>query len=188
MLMLIFSSLLAATVMFAADPEISIVMSLSSTVWVPGQQGAVSFRYTGQRQSYEIDLIAGEADSVQLMHVFGTQAEPMESGFYSVMVDMPSDIPDGSYAVRVGMPDGGYWAYSQAFSISASGESKNGGVNIGSGAMLHSDLQSKAPALTETNTVSHSTTAQSNAPLRHPGAALGAQIAMGAILAAMTVL
>ncbi|KAJ2352996.1 hypothetical protein GGF43_003602 [Coemansia sp. RSA 2618] len=98
----------------------SITSPLASAVWVPGKQGTVSYRISGEPDdvSYEIDLMSGDPDNAQLVHVFDQMAKPETSGVNSVMVDVPSNIPDGTYGIRLGLPDGDDWKYSQMFTIS----------------------------------------------------------------------
>ncbi|KAJ1958374.1 hypothetical protein EC988_000337 [Linderina pennispora] len=163
-------------------------MPISSTVWVPGEQGTVGFRHTGTHQSYEIDLVEGEVNNAQVVHVFDSMAEPVENGLYSVKVDVPSDIPDGAYTVRVGMPNGSFWACLQMFAISARGKSKNNSGAASSAAMTHLDSLLKEPAHTEDDAVPQSRIAENHAVSRHPWTALGMQIAMGAILVAVPAL
>ncbi|PIA16651.1 hypothetical protein COEREDRAFT_42143 [Coemansia reversa NRRL 1564] len=104
--------------------EISAILSpLASTVWVPGEQGTISYRISGEPdgESYEIDLMSGDPNNAQLVHVFEQTAEPTIAGINSVTVDIPSTIPEGTYGVRLGLPDDKEWKYSQLFSISHDG-------------------------------------------------------------------
>ncbi|KAJ2614623.1 hypothetical protein H4S08_001624 [Coemansia sp. RSA 1365] len=101
--------------------EISAILSpLASTVWVPGEQGTISYRISGEPdgESYEIDLISGDPNNAQLVHVFEESAEPTITGINSVTVDIPSTIPEGTYGVRLGLPGDSEWKYSQLFTIS----------------------------------------------------------------------
>ncbi|KAJ1943301.1 hypothetical protein GGF37_002709 [Kickxella alabastrina] len=120
----VFSILPIASVTAAAKSDIAaIILPLSSTVWVPGEQGQITYRLAGSPggQSFEIDLMSGDADNAQLVHVFETPATPKSSGINSVTVDVPKSIPEGKYGLRLGLADGTVWKYSQIFTVSKNG-------------------------------------------------------------------
>ncbi|KAJ2382084.1 hypothetical protein H4S02_005912, partial [Coemansia sp. RSA 2611] len=96
--------------------------------------GTISYRISGEPDdtSYEIDLMSGDPDNAQLVHVFEQTAKPTVSGVNSVAVDVPAAIPEGKYGIRLGLPDGTEWKYSQIFTIGDSGASAGSGENSGS--------------------------------------------------------
>ncbi|KAJ2722204.1 hypothetical protein GGI07_003481 [Coemansia sp. Benny D115] len=112
------------TLTAAADSKISaIILPLSSTVWVPGKQGQITYRISGSPSdlSFEIDLMSGDPDNAQLVYVFEKAAVPTSSGVNTVTVDVPKSIPNGKYGIRLGIPDGSEWKYSQIFAVDANG-------------------------------------------------------------------
>ncbi|KAJ2083438.1 hypothetical protein H4R24_000818 [Coemansia sp. RSA 988] len=114
----------SACIFSIASAEISAVLSpLASAVWVPGKQETITYRISGEPdgESYEIDLMSGNPNNAQLVHVFEQTAVPTVAGVNSVTVDVPSTIPEGTYGVRLGLPDDNDWKYSQLFTISHDG-------------------------------------------------------------------
>ncbi|KAJ2697580.1 hypothetical protein FB645_005873 [Coemansia sp. IMI 203386] len=106
-----------------ADPEIAaIVLPLSSTIWVVGGQGRISYRVIGHPngQTYEIDLMNGDPDNAQLVYVLTDSTVPSSEGINTVMVEIPDSISVGRYGVRVGLVNGDQWKYSQIFYIANS--------------------------------------------------------------------
>ncbi|KAJ1862626.1 hypothetical protein H4R99_002873 [Coemansia sp. RSA 1722] len=111
-----------------ADPEIAaIVLPLSSTIWVVGGQGRISYRVIGHPngQTYEIDLMNGDPDNAQLVYVLTDSAVPSSEGINTVTIDIPDSISVGRYGVRVGLVNGDQWKYSQIFYIADSEDARD---------------------------------------------------------------
>ncbi|KAJ2910767.1 hypothetical protein GGI21_000533 [Coemansia aciculifera] len=126
--------LLTNTVIVAATAAsiAAIILPLSSTVWAPGKSATITYRISGSpdNTSYEINLMTGEADNAQLVHVFDKLAVPTISGVNSVTVQVPATLPEGKYGVRLGDPNGSTWRYSQLFTVSKTAKSNDDAVNI----------------------------------------------------------
>ncbi|KAJ2158638.1 hypothetical protein GGF46_003638 [Coemansia sp. RSA 552] len=98
------------------------MLPVASTVWTPGEQGTITYRFAGtlsDGENYEIDLMTGDPENAQLVHVFDETTTPRGSGTNSVTVKVPDNIPDGTYGIRLGLPDQADWLYSQLFAIGA---------------------------------------------------------------------
>ncbi|KAJ1863137.1 hypothetical protein H4R99_004937 [Coemansia sp. RSA 1722] len=111
-----------------ADSEIAaIVLPLSSTIWVVGGQGRISYRVIGHPngQTYEIDLMNGDPDNAQLVYVLTDSAVPSSEGINTVTIDIPDSISVGRYGVRVGLVNGDKWKYSQIFYIADSEDARD---------------------------------------------------------------
>ncbi|KAJ2794165.1 hypothetical protein H4R20_006313 [Coemansia guatemalensis] len=120
-LVIIVAIMTSICILLVASAEISAILTpLASTVWVPGKQATITYRISGEPdgESYEIDLMSGDPDNAQLVHVFEQTAEPTVAGINSVTVDVPSTIPEGTYGIRLGLPEDSNWKYSQLFTIS----------------------------------------------------------------------
>ncbi|KAJ2743992.1 hypothetical protein GGI20_003319 [Coemansia sp. BCRC 34301] len=116
-----------------ADADIAaIILPLASTVWAPGKSATISYRISGSpdNKSYEIDLMAGEPDNAQLVHVFDKMAVPTTSGVNSVTVQVPATLPESKYGVRLGLPSGSAWKYSQIFTISKAAQPNDNAVKV----------------------------------------------------------
>ncbi|KAJ2372106.1 hypothetical protein IW150_004280, partial [Coemansia sp. RSA 2607] len=103
----------------------AINLPLSTTVWVSGKTGTIAYRISGSPggQAYEIDLVTGDPQNAQLVYVFDKQAVSNTTGINTVVVNIPSSIPNGRYGLRLGLPDENVWKYSQIFSIDSRGQS-----------------------------------------------------------------
>ncbi|KAJ2859192.1 hypothetical protein GGH94_006237 [Coemansia aciculifera] len=119
-LMILVDFAIAAT---AADIA-AIILPLASTVWAPGKSATISYRISGNpdNTSYEIDLMTGEPNNAQLVHIFDKMAVPTASGVNSVTVQVPATLPEGKYGIRLGLPNGSAWKYSQLFAVSKTGQ------------------------------------------------------------------
>ncbi|KAJ2058046.1 hypothetical protein GGI17_005278 [Coemansia sp. S146] len=120
--------ILANFAIVAAAADIAaIILPLASTVWAPGKSATISYRISGSpdNTSYEIDLMTGEPNNAQLVHVFDKMAVPTASGVNSVTVQVPATLPEGRYGIRLGLPNGSAWKYSQLFAVSKTGQSSD---------------------------------------------------------------
>ncbi|KAJ1899217.1 hypothetical protein GGI16_005029 [Coemansia sp. S142-1] len=152
-----------AIVTGAADIA-AIILPLSSTVWAPGKSATISYRITGSpdNTSYEIDLMTGEPNNAQLVHIFDKMAVPTASGVNSVTVQVPATLPEGKYGIRLGPPNGSAWKYSQLFAVSKIGQSSDQAVKHvtpnanPSASKVKDDEESKSPSSSLSRTTTDS--------------------------------
>ncbi|KAJ2615229.1 hypothetical protein GGF44_005961 [Coemansia sp. RSA 1694] len=154
--------LLNSIAIVAAAADIAaIILPLASTVWTPGKTATITYRISGSPDStsYEIDLMTGEPDNAQLVHVFDKMAVPTASGVNSVTVQVPATLPEGKYGLRLGPPNGSVWKYSQLFAISNTAQSSGHVPNITapSTSTATSTNMSKAKDIVESKSRSPST-------------------------------